>query len=108
MTREAKGELSQYTREKARIETLCRLFVSLLIQANQTRVALESYYATLVSQHAEREERSRKLEERLRTEGLDDIECDRQRQMHAVKETEFLRLRRTRIGVADFESLKVT
>ena len=29
------------------------------------------------------------------------------RQQHAVKETEFLRLKRSRLGVEDFEPLKV-
>ena len=29
------------------------------------------------------------------------------RQQHAVKETEFLRLKRSRLGVEDFESLRV-
>ena len=40
-------------------------------------------------------------------EGLTNEEKGLQRSAHARKETEFLRLKRTRLGLEDFESLKV-
>ena len=35
------------------------------------------------------------------------LQKNQRRQLHAVKETEFLRLKRSRLGVEDFESLRV-
>ena len=35
------------------------------------------------------------------------LQKSERRQQHALKETEFLRLKRSRLGVDDFESLKV-
>lgn len=40
-------------------------------------------------------------------EGLDEEEKQLRRQQHAAKETEFLRLKRSRLSVEDFEPLKV-
>lgn len=48
------GEISQYTRDKA----------------VRTRLALESYYSQLIAQHAEREDRQKKLERIMADEGL--------------------------------------
>ena len=39
-------------------------------------------------------------------EGLSDEQRRERRQQHALKETEFLRLKRSRLGVDDFESLQ--
>ena len=38
--------------------------------------------------------------------GLSETQKQEKRQQHAVKETEFLRLKRSRLGVEDFEPLK--
>ena len=43
----------------------------------------------------------------MEEEDLKNEEKRRQRSAHARKETEFLRLKRTRLGLEDFESLKV-
>ncbi|KAI4802822.1 hypothetical protein KUCAC02_006396 [Chaenocephalus aceratus] len=56
--------------------------------------------------HEEREMRQ-KLEKAMDDEGLPDEEKVMRRSQHARKETEFLRLKRTRLGLDDFESLKV-
>ncbi|KAM6041164.1 serine/threonine-protein kinase 38 isoform 2-T4 [Theristicus caerulescens] len=49
----------------------------------------------------------KKLEQMMEEEGLKDEEKRIRRSAHAQKETEFLRLKRTRLGLEDFESLKV-
>ncbi|MEQ2293760.1 Serine/threonine-protein kinase 38 [Ameca splendens] len=51
--------------------------------------------------------RQQKLEKVMDQEGLADEEKRMRRSEHARKETEFLRLKRTRLGLEDFESLKV-
>lgn len=43
----------------------------------------------------------------MNEEGLSDEQKQQKRSQHAAKETEFLRLKRSRLGVDDFESLKV-
>lgn len=48
-----------------------------------------------------------KLEETMKEEGLSEDQKQEKRQQHAQKETEFLRLKRSRLGVEDFEALKV-
>ncbi|KAJ7325313.1 hypothetical protein JRQ81_018333 [Phrynocephalus forsythii] len=49
----------------------------------------------------------KKLEKVMEEEGLKDEEKIMRRSGHARKETEFLCLKRTRLGLEDFESLKV-
>lgn len=51
--------------------------------------------------------RLEKLEESLKDENLTESQKQEKRQQHAQKETEFLRLKRSRLGVEDFEPLKV-
>lgn len=72
-----------------------------------TKVTLENFYSNLIAQHEEREMRQKKLEKVMEEEGLKDEEKRLRRSAHARKETEFLRLKRTRLGLEDFESLKV-
>lgn len=43
----------------------------------------------------------------MRDEGLSEEQKQEKRQQHAIKETEFLRLKRSRLGVDDFTPLKV-
>uniref|UniRef100_A0A8C6VXQ2 non-specific serine/threonine protein kinase n=1 Tax=Nothobranchius furzeri TaxID=105023 RepID=A0A8C6VXQ2_NOTFU len=71
------------------------------------KLTLENFYSTLLTQHEERETRQKKLEKAMDEEGLPDEEKVMRRSQHARKETEFLRLKRTRLGLDDFESLKV-
>ncbi|XP_015681344.2 serine/threonine-protein kinase 38-like [Protobothrops mucrosquamatus] len=71
------------------------------------KLTLENFYSNLIVQHEERETRQKKLEVAMEKEGLADEEKKLRRSQHARKETEFLRLKRTRLGLDDFESLKV-
>ena len=43
----------------------------------------------------------------MKDEGLSEQQKQEKRLQHAQKETEFLRLKRSRLGVEDFEPLKV-
>lgn len=76
-------------------------------KVTKAKVTLENFYVNLVAQHSERENRYRLLEQAMEEEGLTDEQKVERRQQHALKETEFLRLKRTRLGVDDFEHLKV-
>uniref|UniRef100_A0A8C8I2L5 non-specific serine/threonine protein kinase n=1 Tax=Oncorhynchus tshawytscha TaxID=74940 RepID=A0A8C8I2L5_ONCTS len=76
-------------------------------RVNMAMVTLENFYCNLIDQHEEREMRQQKLEMVMEEEGLPDEEKRIRRSQHARKETEFLRLKRTRLGLDDFESLKV-
>ncbi|KAF7253766.1 Serine/threonine-protein kinase 38 [Varanus komodoensis] len=76
-------------------------------RVTMTKVTLENFYSNLIAQHEEREMRQKKLEKVMEEEGLKDEEKRMRRSAHARKETEFLRLKRTRLGLEDFESLKV-
>ncbi|KAM3716300.1 Serine/threonine-protein kinase [Dirofilaria immitis] len=78
-----------------------------LERANRTRLLIENYYAQALAQCHEREKRLLKLEEKMKMEGLSETEKEVRRQLHMAKETDFLRLKRTRLTVADFTSLKV-
>ena len=55
----------------------------------------------------ERQERFRRLEESLHDKGLEEEVIVERRNQHAAKETEFLRLKRSRLGVDDFDPIKV-
>ncbi|XP_023226686.1 serine/threonine-protein kinase tricorner-like isoform X2 [Centruroides sculpturatus] len=76
-------------------------------KATKAKVHLENFYSNLINQHVERKTRHDKLEEFMKEEGLSEKQKQEKRQQHAVKETEFLRLKRSRLGVDDFEPLKV-
>jgi len=76
-------------------------------KVTKAKVTLENYYSNLIVQHEERESRYRKLEKSMEEEGLSEEQKQEKRQQHATKETEFLRLKRSRLGVDDFEPLKV-
>merc|ERR1711971_1304563 len=55
----------------------------------------------------ERRERLRRMEESFKEQGLSETVRAEKRSQHATKETEFLRLKRSRLGVDDFEAIKV-
>ncbi|KAM5179821.1 serine/threonine-protein kinase 38 isoform 1-T2 [Mantella aurantiaca] len=76
-------------------------------RVTMTKMTLENFYSNLIAQHEERELRQKRLEKVMEEEGLRDEEKKMRRSAHARKETEFLRLKRTRLGLEDFESLKV-
>ena len=78
-----------------------------LDKAVKAKVTLENYYSNLVNQNQERRLRLQRLEESLRNENITESQKTEKRRLHAVKETEFLRLKRSRLGVEDFSQLKV-
>ena len=78
-----------------------------LDKATKAKVVLENYYANLIHQHIERRARLERLEESMREEGLSEEQKIERRMQRAQKETEFLRLKRSRLGVEDFTPLKV-
>ncbi|XP_064480682.1 serine/threonine-protein kinase tricornered-like isoform X2 [Ornithodoros turicata] len=84
-----------------------RLSGHTLDKATKAKVHLENYYSNLVSQHMERKSRHERLEETMKEEGLSEEQKKEKRMQHSLKETEFLRLKRSRLGVEDFEPLKV-
>lgn len=107
-------------------ENTIRFSVHTLDKATKAKVTLENYYTNLITQHVERKQRYdrregeirvsfknyfcfrlAKLEESLKDENLSDEQRHEKRLQHAQKETEFLRLKRSRLGVEDFEPLKV-
>ncbi|KXJ27037.1 serine/threonine-protein kinase 38 [Exaiptasia diaphana] len=73
----------------------------------KTKATLETYYSSLVTQHYERRNRLRMLEQTMEQQGLTKQAKEERRNLHAQKETEFLRLKRSRIGKEDFDSLKI-
>lgn len=78
-----------------------------LDKAIKAKLHLENYYLNLINQFSERNTRHERLEEGMINEGLNEEQKADKRQQHAMKETEFLRLKRSRLGVDDFEPLKV-
>merc|ERR1719471_1657032 len=73
----------------------------------EANVHLESYYSNLLTQFQERKQRQKRLEDSLRAESVSEETKAEKRLQHAVRETEFLRLKRSRLGVDDFDPLKV-
>jgi len=73
----------------------------------KAKLTLENYYSNLVAQHEERETRQRLLEVSMEKEGLSEEQKNEKRNLHAIKETEFLRLKRSKLDVHDFDPLKV-
>ena len=78
-----------------------------LDKATKTKLTLENYYNNLISQQRERRERLRRMEESFKEQGVEESVIVERRNQHAAKETEFLRLKRSRLGVDDFDPIKV-
>jgi len=77
-------------------------------KATRAKVMLEMFYSSLGSQHKSRNQRLSKLEESLQADQhLSDLAKLERRRQHAARETEYLRLKRAKLGVEDFEPLKV-
>jgi len=76
-------------------------------KATRAKVLLETFYSNILHQHKERQERQNKLEESLEEDNLSELAKIERRRLHAVKETEYLRLKRAKLGVEDFDPLKV-
>ena len=79
-----------------------------LDKATKTKLTLEQYYSNLITQNKERRERWQRLEETLKDDSIPEDQKAEKRQQHASKETEFLRLKRSKLGVEDFDPLKVS
>ena len=78
-----------------------------LERARKAKQHIENYYKNLATQQLDRTDRLKRLQENLNAKGLTDDEKQEKLKEHASKETEFLRLRRSRLGADDFEPLKV-
>ena len=76
-------------------------------KATRAKVLLENFYTGLFTQYKERRDRQVKLEETLRVENMSDLAKMERRRLHAQKETEYLRMKRAKLGVDDFEPIKV-
>ncbi|CAO3630653.1 unnamed protein product [Cunninghamella blakesleeana] len=71
------------------------------------KLKVEYYYKTALDQAIERKQRRKVLEQKLLTEHGSDEKKQRQLQALGRKESQFLRLRRTRLGLDDFVTVKV-
>lgn len=91
----------------ASLQSSARLSGHTLDKATKAKVHLENYYSNLITQHLERRHRQERLEESMIEEGLNEKQKNEKRAQHALKETEYLRLKRSRLGIEDFEPLKV-
>jgi len=76
-------------------------------KSKKVKEQLESYYRNLANHQTERKERLAKLLDSMKDQGLSDEKREEKLRNHAAKETEFLRLKRSRLGAEDFEALKV-
>ncbi|KAG0230363.1 Serine/threonine-protein kinase [Actinomortierella wolfii] len=80
---------------------------SALDQSAAAKYRLEHYYSQSLEQAIERSERRIELEARLEKESGSDERKMRQLATLGRKESQFLRLRRTRLGLDDFVTVKV-
>ncbi|KAF8560990.1 hypothetical protein P879_06403 [Paragonimus westermani] len=71
------------------------------------KVTLENYYDNLIVQYRERQNRYKILESMMESEGLTEEQKQVKRTQHALKESEYLRLKRARLTVEDFFPLKI-
>nr|CAB3266654.1 serine/threonine-protein kinase 38-like [Phallusia mammillata] len=78
-----------------------------LEKVKKAKVSIETFYSNLVNQQIERDGRMQNLERQMNKGNLNEEERERRRLVHAQKETEFLRLKRTRLGLSDFDMLKI-
>lgn len=80
---------------------------STLENAVRARVSMENFYENLLIQDRDRSNRWKKLEMSMEDMGLANDEREEHRTQHAQKETQFLRLRRSRLGKKDFKCVKI-
>ncbi|KAI9513206.1 AGC/NDR protein kinase [Russula earlei] len=77
-------------------------------RAKAAQLKLEHYYKVAVDAAIERNTRRVELERRLQTDSMmSDERKQRQLYQHGKKESTFLRLRRTKLGLDDFRTVKV-
>ncbi|XP_037027017.1 serine/threonine-protein kinase tricornered isoform X2 [Bradysia coprophila] len=107
-TNQSISKLRKKTKTMAAAESSIRFSDHTIDKATKAKVTLENYYSNLKTQHCERVQRLAKLEASLiHDDSLSTSQKQEKRLQHAQKETEFLRLKRSRLGVEDFEALKV-
>ncbi|KAF8655258.1 hypothetical protein AX16_003160 [Volvariella volvacea WC 439] len=79
-----------------------------LAKAKAAQLKLEHYYKVAVDSAIERNSRRVELERRLQSEVIaSDVSKQRQLQQLGKRESTFLRLRRTKLGLDDFRTVKV-
>jgi len=76
-------------------------------RATRAKLMLETFYNGLSTQHQARNDRRRALEDSLLLNNLSDTAKLEKRKQHALRESEYLRLKRARLDAEDFEPLKV-
>ncbi|KAI7901000.1 serine/threonine-protein kinase orb6 [Cokeromyces recurvatus] len=80
---------------------------SVLDRATAAKLRLENYYKTALEQAHERNQRRTETENKLAQENCSEEKKKRQLQSLGRKESRYLRLRRTRLGLDDFITVKV-
>ncbi|CEP14693.1 hypothetical protein [Parasitella parasitica] len=80
---------------------------SVLDRATAAKLRLEHYYKTALDQAYERNQRRTDMESKLANEHCSEEKKKRQLQSLGRKESQYLRLRRTRLGLEDFVTVKV-
>jgi len=70
-------------------------------------MVIENYYSNLMMQKKERLRRIEKLDDLLKNDSLSEEEKKLKKLHYAAKESEFLRMKRSRMSVSDFVPLKV-
>ncbi|KAL1921785.1 uncharacterized protein VTP21DRAFT_10427 [Calcarisporiella thermophila] len=80
---------------------------SAIDRASVAKYRLEHYYTDALTQAVERHQRRVDLEAKLTTDNCPEEKKRKQLQSLGRKESQFLRLRRTRLGLDDFATIKV-
>lgn len=75
-------------------------------RVSATKHNLEEYYAKLRVNQQDRTRRIKELEAKMEEMGLTDVEREKMRRDAQCRETDYLRIRRCKIGVSDFSILK--
>merc|ERR1719192_3141496 len=78
-----------------------------LDKARRAKLMIENYYSNLLLQQHQRLERSRRFEDCLSKSAGSLEERERRRRLYSAKETEFLRMKRSRMHCKDFLPLRV-
>merc|ERR1711892_1290000 len=76
-------------------------------KANRAKLVIENYYSNLIMQKKERLQRIQKLEDILQDNSLSEEDKRLKKLHYAAKESEFLRMKRSRMTAMDFIPLKV-
>jgi len=76
-------------------------------KARRAKLMIENYYSNLLLQQHQRIERSRRFEDCLSKSPGSTEERERRRKLYTAKETEFLRMKRSKMHCKDFLPLRV-